>query len=44
METKRVVFEMGLWARIKAASSLWWAIVVTGKIDCLDDEPPESAQ
>jgi len=31
-------FEMSLWERIKAASLMWWAIVVTGEIELYDDE------
>ena len=26
-------FEMSLWQRIKAASIIWWAIVVTGELE-----------
>ncbi len=31
-------FKMSLWERIKAASLVWWAIVVTGEVECSDDE------
>ena len=31
-------FDMSLYQRIRAANSLWWAVVVTGELDCLDDE------
>lgn len=34
-------FEMSLWLRIKAACGIWWSIVVTGELDCIDDEPQE---
>lgn len=37
-KTIKAGFEMSLWQRIKAASLIWWAIVVTGEIECLDDE------
>lgn len=30
-------FKMSLWQRIKAASLIWWGIVVTGELDCVDD-------
>ena len=30
-------FKMNLWQRIKAACNIWWAIVVTGELDCTDD-------
>ncbi len=32
-------FKMNLWQRIKAASLLWWAVVVTGEVELVDDEP-----
>ena len=35
-------FGMSLWQRIRAASALWWAIVVTGEISCFDDEDDET--
>lgn len=35
-------FEMSLWWRIKAACGVWWAIVVTKEIECVDDEPQEN--
>ncbi len=34
----KVKFKMSLWQRIKAACGVWWAMVVTGEIDCFDDE------
>lgn len=34
-------FEMPLWQRIKAACALWWAIVVTGELECIDDTEAE---
>lgn len=34
-------FDMSLWLRIKAACIVWWAIVVTGELDCIDDELQE---
>ena len=33
-------FQMSLWLRIKAATKLWWAIVVTGEIECTDKDEP----
>lgn len=36
-KTMKAKFEMSLWQRIKAASFVWWAIVVTGEIECADD-------
>jgi len=35
-------FKMSLWLRIKAACGVWWAIVVTKELECLDDEPEET--
>ncbi len=34
-------FDVPLWARIKCACGVWWAIVVTGEIETLDDGDPE---
>lgn len=34
-------FEMSLWQRIRAASLMWWDIVVTGELECADDEVDE---
>ena len=31
-------FEMSLWQRIRAASLVWWNIVVTKEISCVNDE------
>lgn len=30
-------FEMTLWQRIKAVCIVWWAIVVTKELTCIDD-------
>ena len=30
-------FDMSLWQRLRAACSVWWAIVVTGEVECYDD-------
>lgn len=30
-------FKMSFWQRVKAATGLWWAIVVTGEIELTDD-------
>lgn len=38
MKTKKVKFEMSLWQRIRLASMMWWDIVVTGELECVDDE------
>ncbi len=35
---------MSLWWRIKAACGVWWSIVVTGEIDCVDDEAKKKAK
>jgi len=35
-------FEMNVWQRIKAACSLWWAVVVTKEVTCFDDERLET--
>ena len=32
----KVKFKMNLWKRIKAACLVWWRIVVTGEIQCVD--------
>jgi len=42
MKKIKAKFKMSLWQRIKAASVLWWAIVVTGEIECLEDEGTNS--
>lgn len=31
-------FEMTLWQRIKVACIMWWAVVVTKELTCVDDE------
>jgi hypothetical protein len=31
-------FDMSLWQRVRAACSVWWAIVVTKEVECIDDE------
>ncbi|KKN03374.1 hypothetical protein LCGC14_1108220 [marine sediment metagenome] len=36
-KTIKAKFEMSLWQRIKAACSVWWAIVVTKEVECEDD-------
>jgi len=36
-----VRFKMSLWQRIKAATSMWWEIVVTGEIECTDSDEEE---
>lgn len=41
MKTIKAKFEMSLWQRIKAASGVWWAIVVTKEIECADDQDEE---
>ena len=38
MKKAKVHFQMSLWQRIKAASLMWWAIVVTGELSVIDDE------
>lgn len=38
MKKIKAKFEMSLWQRIRAASLVWWAIVVTGEVECADDE------
>lgn len=43
MKIIKAKFKMSLWQRIRAASSVWWAIVVTGEIECLDDETTDEA-
>ena len=37
-DTIKAHFGMSLWQRIKAASILWWDIVVTKELACIDDE------
>ena len=37
-ENIRCHFEMSLWQRIRAACLVWWGIVVTKEISCVDDE------
>ncbi|KKN77888.1 hypothetical protein LCGC14_0356250 [marine sediment metagenome] len=29
--------KMSLWQRIKLASIMWWAMVMTGELECYDD-------
>lgn len=38
-ERKTVVaeFEMSFWHRLRIASCMWWDIVITGELECLDD-------
>lgn len=43
-ETIKAKFEMSLWWRIKTACGVWWAIVVTKEIECIDDELQENRQ
>lgn len=38
MKPIKAKFEMSLRQRIKAACSVWWAIVVSKEIECGDDE------
>lgn len=40
MDIIKAKFEMSLWQRIKAACGVWWAIVVTKELECIDDETP----
>ena len=35
---KSVKFRMSFWDRIKTASMMWWAIVVSGEIECCEEE------
>lgn len=37
-------FEMNLWHRIRVATIIWWAIVVTGEIECSDDCEEENVR
>lgn len=37
-EKIKAKFEMSLWHRIRAASILWWSIVITGELECFSDE------
>ena len=41
MKEVKAKFDMSLWQRIKAASLIWYAIVVTGEISVDDDEEDE---
>jgi hypothetical protein len=37
-KTTKARFQMSLWQRIKAACSIWWAIVVTKEIECVNEK------
>ncbi len=41
MKTMNAKFKMSLWNRIRAASLLWWDIVVLKGLKCVDDETIE---
>lgn len=43
MKKMKAKFEMSLWNRIRAASFLWWDIVVIGELECTDDEAIDEA-
>lgn len=40
-KTIKAKFEMSLWMRIKVACGVWWSIVVTKELECIDDEDEE---
>lgn len=43
-KTLKAKFQMSLWDRIVAASIMWWAIVITGELECEDDREHDESE